>query len=46
MTDKVVYITVSADEGPAHGRIHVKTDISMAQLHQAYNQFNEKNKGR
>jgi len=44
--EKSVYITVRADEGPAHGRIHVKTDVTMAQLHHAYNQFNERNKGR
>lgn len=44
--EKSVYITVRADEGPAHGRIHVKTDVTISQLHHAYNQFNERNKGR
>lgn len=28
--DKQIYITVRADEGPAHGRIHLKTDVTMA----------------
>ena len=37
--DKQVWITVKADEGPAHGRIHIKTDVTMAQLQDNYNEF-------
>ena len=43
--DKHIYFTVHADEGPAHGRIHIKTDVTMAQLQHAYNEFSEKKSG-
>ena len=38
-------MTVKADEGPAHGRIHIKTDVTMAQLQDTYNEFSAKNNG-
>ena len=38
LVEKQIYITVRADEGPAHGRLHVKTDVTIAQLQQVFNQ--------
>ena len=43
--DKQVWLTVKADEGPAHGRIHIKTDVTMAQLQDTYNDFSAKKNG-
>ena len=45
LMDKQVWITVKADEGPAYGRIHIKTEVTMAQLQDAYNEFSSKKTG-
>ena len=36
---QTVYLTVRADEGPAYGKILVKTEVSVEQLANVYSEF-------
>ena len=36
---QTVYLTVRADEGPAYGKIFVKTEVSVEQLANVYSEF-------